>query len=150
MCHNYWACMPQLLKLTHSRARVPQQEDPLQWETCAPQLKSSPPLPQLERPMQSNKDPTQPINRKKNCSAGWCGPGWESWLKAPTRGRGVVRSRAMSTASLASAPLMMTNFSGTWSPHPFTYSKDPSRQNSLKSKPVSHFLQGFGTLFLNR
>ena len=106
------------------------------------------PSPQLERPMQSNKDPAQPINGKKNCSAGWCGPAWGSRRKASARGRGVVRSRAVSTASPGSAPLM-TNFSGTWSPQPFTYSKRPSRQNSLKSKSVSHFLQGFGTLSLN-
>ena len=89
--------------------------------------------------MQSNKDPAQPINGKKNCSAGWCGQAWGSWRKASTRGRGVVRSRAMSTASLASAPLM-TNFSGTWSPHPFTYSKGPfldKTASSLSQCPIS-------------
>ena len=33
----------------HPRARAPQQEKPLLWEACAPQLESSPHLLQLEK-----------------------------------------------------------------------------------------------------
>ena len=45
--HNYWAC-------------APQQEKPLRWEACAPQLESSPCLRQLEKSLSSNKDSAQP------------------------------------------------------------------------------------------
>jgi len=43
-----------------SRARAVQQEKPLQSEARAPQLKSSPHSPQLEKSLWSNKDPAQP------------------------------------------------------------------------------------------
>ena len=44
--HNYWACSP--------RARELQQEKPLQWETNAPRLESSPCSPQPEEAAHSN------------------------------------------------------------------------------------------------
>ena len=52
--HNYWACalepgscncwthVPQLQKSTYPGAHAPQQEKPLQWEACAPQLERCP------------------------------------------------------------------------------------------------------------
>jgi len=40
-CYSYWS--------PHSHAHVPQQEKPRQWEAGAPQLESSPCLPQLEK-----------------------------------------------------------------------------------------------------
>ena len=54
VCHSYWACaleprshncwahMKQLLKASGPRARAMQQEKPLPWEACIPQLESSP------------------------------------------------------------------------------------------------------------
>ena len=51
MSHNYWACVP--------RACTLQQGKPLQWETFVPQLESSPWLPQLQKSLHSNEDPTQ-------------------------------------------------------------------------------------------
>ena len=75
MCHNYWACalepgspnyVPKLLKPFCLRAHEPQQEKPLQWEACTPQLESSLCLPQLEKNMCGNEDPAQPkINKVK-------------------------------------------------------------------------------------
>ena len=50
---------PQLLKPEHPRARAPPEKPP-QWEAHTPQLKSSPCLPQLEKSLHSNKDPTEP------------------------------------------------------------------------------------------
>ena len=54
--HNYWAREPQLLspratttEACAPRARAPQQEKPPQWEARAPQQKSSPRSPQLEK-----------------------------------------------------------------------------------------------------
>ena len=41
------------------RACAPQQEKPPQWEARAPQLESSPYLPQPEQSLCSNKDPAQ-------------------------------------------------------------------------------------------
>ena len=49
VCHNYWACMPQLLS-PHTtttealvpRARAPQQEKPPWWEAHAPQWRVAP------------------------------------------------------------------------------------------------------------
>ena len=58
--HNYWAPVPQLLKFVRPRACAPQQEKPLQWEVCKPQLETSPCLLQLEKSPQINKDPAQP------------------------------------------------------------------------------------------
>ena len=40
--HNYCAHVPQLLKPLHLRACAPQQEKQPPWETCTPQLESSP------------------------------------------------------------------------------------------------------------
>ena len=59
MRHNYWACMPQLLKptqpvacvpqlrslraaATEARAHAPQQKKPPQWEADAPQRRVAP------------------------------------------------------------------------------------------------------------
>ena len=49
VCHNYWACEPQLLSLrattTEARmpgAHAPQQEKPPQWEARAPQRRLAP------------------------------------------------------------------------------------------------------------
>ena len=49
MCHNYWACVPQLLsphatttEARAPRAHAPQQEKPLQWEARAPQRRVAP------------------------------------------------------------------------------------------------------------
>ena len=47
MWHNCWAWA-----LSRARADMPPQ-----WEACAPQLESSPYLPQLEKSPQSNEDP---------------------------------------------------------------------------------------------
>ena len=47
--HNYWACAPQLLKPEHPRAHALQQEKRPQWEAHAPQRKSRPRSPQLEK-----------------------------------------------------------------------------------------------------
>ena len=49
MIHNYWAHEPQLLKFVCFRAHTAQQEEPLQWETHAWLLESSPCLLQLEK-----------------------------------------------------------------------------------------------------
>ena len=49
VCHNYWACAPQLLspcatttEACAPRARAPQQEKPLQQEAHAPQRRVAP------------------------------------------------------------------------------------------------------------
>ena len=50
--HMPWsnqAPVSQLLKPARLRAHAPPQKNPLQWETHAPQLASSPDLPQLEK-----------------------------------------------------------------------------------------------------
>ena len=70
MYHNYWAHALQLPKPTCSRARVLQREKPSQWETRAPQLESSPHLPQLEKSLYSNEDPIQ-FKKKKKKSSFW-------------------------------------------------------------------------------
>ena len=57
---NYQACGLQLLKPTHSRAHVPQQEKPPQGEAHAQQWESSPHLLQLEKSPSSGKNPAQP------------------------------------------------------------------------------------------
>ena len=54
---------PQLLSLC-SRAHALQQEKPLHWEAQAPQLKSSPHLPQLEKSPCSKEDPAEPKMNK--------------------------------------------------------------------------------------
>ena len=61
MCHNYWACARELQRLSRHTAttkthapRAPQQEKPLQCEARAPQLESSPRLPQPEKHPHSN------------------------------------------------------------------------------------------------
>ena len=58
---------PQLLSLcattteAHTpRAHDPQQEKPLQWETCAPQRRVTPACRNQREPARSNEDPTQP------------------------------------------------------------------------------------------
>ena len=51
--HNYWACVPQLLKPRSPRACALQQEKPLHWEAQALQLESSPRWPQLEKSLQA-------------------------------------------------------------------------------------------------
>ena len=53
-----------LLKSWSPRARALQQEKPLQWEACTPQLESSPRWLQLEKSPWGNEDPVQPkINK---------------------------------------------------------------------------------------
>ena len=42
---KYWAHVPQLLKAACPRAHAPQEEEPLQWGACIPQLECSPCLP---------------------------------------------------------------------------------------------------------
>ena len=75
-CRNYWnPCALGLpgqmspraatTEALASRACVPQQEKPLQWEAHAPQLESSPHSLQLEKSPHSCKDPVQPKERKK-------------------------------------------------------------------------------------
>ena len=61
--YNHSALMPQLLKPGPPRARAQQQEKPLQWEACTPQLESSPRSLQLQKSPHSNKDPAEPINK---------------------------------------------------------------------------------------
>ena len=70
VCHNYWAREPQLLSpcatTTEARmptARAPQQEKPQQWEACAPQWKSSPHSPQLEKAHAQQKRPKAAKNK---------------------------------------------------------------------------------------
>ena len=58
--HNFWALQLQLLKHECPRARALQQEKPLIWEACTPQLKSGPCSSQLEKSPCSHKDPTKP------------------------------------------------------------------------------------------
>ena len=61
---NTGAQDPQLLKPESPRAHPLQQEKPAQWEARAPQLGSSPHLPQLEKSPSSNEEPAQPkINK---------------------------------------------------------------------------------------
>ena len=62
-CHNCWAHVAQLPKPQHSRARAPQGK-PLQWETCALQLGSSPCLPPLKL-TQHERTQHSPINIKE-------------------------------------------------------------------------------------
>ena len=57
---NYWVPMPELLKLMHPRACVPQQEKPPWWAACAPQLESSTHSLWLEQSPCSDDDPAQP------------------------------------------------------------------------------------------
>ena len=60
--HNCWACThlgTTAPEPTSPRARALQQETPLQWEACAPQLESSPCLLHLEKSSHSNEDPAQ-------------------------------------------------------------------------------------------
>ena len=52
--HNYWACVP--------RERTPQ-EKALQSEACAPQRKSSPHSPQLEKAHAQQRRPNAAINK---------------------------------------------------------------------------------------
>ena len=52
VCHKYWACVLQIVEPMCPRAHcwAPlQQEKPPQWEAWAPQLESSPGLPQTEK-----------------------------------------------------------------------------------------------------
>ena len=57
----------QLLKTTHPRADVLQQENPLQWGACALQLENSRHSTQLEKTVWHNEDPAQPkINKQIN------------------------------------------------------------------------------------
>ena len=72
--HNYWACalepescnewahLPQLLKPVCPRARTPQHEKQLQWETCVLQLESSPRSPTREKLTQQWR-PSTAINK---------------------------------------------------------------------------------------
>lgn len=61
---NYWS--PPALE-----PRLPQQENPPQWEASAPQLKSSPHLLQLRKPVCSNEDPAPPPNKQTNKHEKW-------------------------------------------------------------------------------
>ena len=54
---NYWARLPHQLKPVCPRARAPQQEKSLQWETHARQLQSSPHSLQLEKSPCSRENP---------------------------------------------------------------------------------------------
>ena len=64
---NYWVYVSQLLKPTPLTARTLQQEKPLQWEACTPQLERNPCLLQLEKNLGSNEGPAQPkINSLTN------------------------------------------------------------------------------------
>ena len=85
VCHNYWACMPQLLKPACCRARVPQLVSPraatteahapracaLQWEATTMRsprtaTKSSPRSPQLEKAHAQQRRPnTAKLWKKK-------------------------------------------------------------------------------------
>ena len=71
--HNYWAHMLRLLKPKHHRAHALQQEKPLVWDTCTPQLENSPHSLQLEKSLCSNKDSAQPktfffkLKKKNSC-----------------------------------------------------------------------------------
>ena len=49
MSHRNWAHELQLLKLAWPRAHAPQQEKPLKWDACTPQLESSSHLLQIEK-----------------------------------------------------------------------------------------------------
>ena len=61
---NYWAHSLQLLKPECPGACALQPEKPSKWEVQALQLDSSPQLPQLEKPVCNNEDPTsQWINK---------------------------------------------------------------------------------------
>ena len=55
---------PQLLKPPWLRAHALQQEKPLQWKACTPQLESNPCLLQPEKSPHRNEDPTQPKKNK--------------------------------------------------------------------------------------
>ena len=55
--HNPWTHVPQLLMPTCPRACALQQEEPLQWEACAPQIESSPHSLQEKKSLCSNEDP---------------------------------------------------------------------------------------------
>ena len=62
---NYWAHVPQLLKLMHPRAPAPQQEKAAQWEACTPQLESSPHFRQQEKkPIQQRRSSTTQMQNK--------------------------------------------------------------------------------------
>ena len=70
---NYWAHVPQLPRpsATTTEACTPrapslQQENPLQWEACAPQRRAAPARRNWREPAHSKEDPMQPkINKIK-------------------------------------------------------------------------------------
>ena len=62
--HNHWARALQLLKPTHLEPVLRHKEKPPQWEACAPQQKSSPRSPQLEKARAQQRRPN--AAKKKN------------------------------------------------------------------------------------
>ena len=68
---NFRACEAQLLKSACPRAPALQQEKPLQWEACAPQLESSPCLPQLEKTWEQQWSPSAATKKKKDVGQIW-------------------------------------------------------------------------------
>ena len=62
--HNYWTCVPHLLKPARFRACARQQETLPQWEARAPQRRVGPTRRNWREPTCSNKDPMQ--LKKKN------------------------------------------------------------------------------------
>ena len=94
-CHNCWAHVAQLPKPQHSRARAPQGK-PLQWETCALQLGSSPCLPPLKL-TQHERTQHSPINiKEKKDTPTTCPknstPKYPNQLKAETQNSQKVRT----------------------------------------------------------
>ena len=57
-CHGATKCV-----WHNSRAQAPQQEKPLLWEACAPQLESSPCLPSLEKANEQQRRPSTVKNK---------------------------------------------------------------------------------------
>ena len=97
-CHSYWACALERRNCNYGacrpRAHALQQENPPQWETCAPQPESSPCSLQLEKTPCSNKYPVRPKRNKiikkdeeyywktisGRRSSSWHSEIWRAWL----------------------------------------------------------------------
>ena len=62
MHHNYWACIPQLLKPVLPRARALQWERLPRWDACKLQLESSLHSPQLEKACAQQQSPSTAKN----------------------------------------------------------------------------------------
>ena len=68
-CHNYWAHVLQLLNLTPPEPMLRNKRKHRKWEACAPQWKSSPCSPQLEKAHVQQQRPNATKKKKKDLIA---------------------------------------------------------------------------------